>query len=295
MSLLSLISEKLTIYLGSFVLILGIVGGILNLLVFLSLKTFRQNSCAFYLIIMSISNVGQLISGLLTRLIINLTGIDWSLESVFYCKFRWYFIHICALVSFTCICLATIDQYLSTCSKLSWLNYSHIKYSQYFCLISTLFWLIYEIPSLILYNHVSSPTNRPISCSVTNLIYQRYNTFVYLLVLTGILPIIITILFGSLAYRNIQQIPFRTIPIVRRELDKQLTVMVLIQVIFNFFDIVPFLIVTIYSHLTKGSNTPTVAQQIELITAISTCLYYSYFAVRKICFAFFQTRYFRIF
>ena len=42
---------------------LGVIGGCLNVIIFLSLKTFRQNSCAFYLIVMSFVNIGQLFSG----------------------------------------------------------------------------------------------------------------------------------------------------------------------------------------------------------------------------------------
>ena len=42
-----------------------------------------------------------------------------------------------------------------------------------------------------------------------------------------------------MAYRNIQRISHRTAPLVRRELDKQLTTMVLVQVVINFFTNVP--------------------------------------------------------
>jgi hypothetical protein len=49
-------SEQMVIYVGIFFFIAGSIGGPLVLIVFLSLKTFRQSSCAFYLIIMSIVN-----------------------------------------------------------------------------------------------------------------------------------------------------------------------------------------------------------------------------------------------
>ncbi|CAF3748822.1 unnamed protein product [Rotaria sp. Silwood1] len=80
-----------------------------------------------------------------------------------------------------------------------------------------------------------------------------------------------------MAYRNIKEINYRTVPLVRRELDKQLTTMVLIQVIYTFFSILPSMI--IYLILAYGNIQDLVLiAQLRLIYAIMTCLYYSYFA-----------------
>ncbi len=45
--------------------------------------------------------------------------------------------------------------------------------------------------------------------------------------------IFISVSFGTSAYHNIKSIPHRTAPLIGRELDKQLTATVLVQVIFN--------------------------------------------------------------
>jgi hypothetical protein len=108
------ISEQVTIYLGISIVI---VGGLLNTIVFLSLQTFRQSPCALYLTVASIVNIGQLLTGLFSRVMISGFEIDWTLILLFYCKFRLSFYQICALVSLTYMCLASIDQYLATCSK----------------------------------------------------------------------------------------------------------------------------------------------------------------------------------
>jgi len=47
---------------------------------------------------------------------------------------------------------------------------------------------------------------------------------------------------SAIAYRNIKQILYRTVPLVRRELDKQMTTIVLVQVIFNVIAITPCII-----------------------------------------------------
>ena len=75
----SAIAQKLNIYFGSFLFFTGVAGGVLNIVVFLSLQTFRENSCAFYLTIMSFVNLGQLLTGLLTRIVISGFDIDWTL------------------------------------------------------------------------------------------------------------------------------------------------------------------------------------------------------------------------
>jgi len=73
---LDFIAKEVSFHFGLPVLIGGTIGNILNIIVFLSLRTFRQNSCAFYLTIMSIVNIGQLTTGLLARIMITGFGID---------------------------------------------------------------------------------------------------------------------------------------------------------------------------------------------------------------------------
>jgi hypothetical protein len=76
MSSLAFTKQKITVYLGTFILITGVLGGLLTTIVFLSLQTFRQSSCAFYLTVMSIVNVGELIAGQFTRILISGFNID---------------------------------------------------------------------------------------------------------------------------------------------------------------------------------------------------------------------------
>ncbi len=71
-------------------------------------------------------------------------------------------------------------------------------------LILILIWIFHEIPPLILFNIVQLSNSNKTMCINTNNIYQQYVTYVYLLILTGILPMFINFLFGSLAYRNVR-------------------------------------------------------------------------------------------
>ncbi|CAF4247742.1 unnamed protein product, partial [Adineta steineri] len=125
-SVFGYLGNQITIYLGTVSLIAGVIGGLLSIIIFLSLRTFRQSSCAFYLTIMSIFNIGQMLIGLLAVIMINGFNVDWSQSPLFYCKFRYYSYQVCALTSMTCICLATIDQYFATCSRQRWQQWCNI-------------------------------------------------------------------------------------------------------------------------------------------------------------------------
>jgi hypothetical protein len=167
--------KQITIYLDTLTLIAGVIGGFLIIVVFLSLRTFRQNPCTFYLTTMSIVNIGQMLTGLLSRIIMT-TGfdIDWSQTSLFFYKFRYYCFNVCALISMTCTCLATIDQYLATCSCPRWQQWSNIKLAHRLVIIWIMIWILHNIPYLIYYDHVQSSTTDKVTCINTNNIFVQY-------------------------------------------------------------------------------------------------------------------------
>jgi hypothetical protein len=267
------------IYCGIPVLITGLLGGILNTMVFLSLKTFRQSSCAFYLTILSIVNIAQLITGLFTRIMISGFGIDWTQVSLFYCKFRTFIFQTATTISFTCICLATIDQYLATCTRRQWQQWSNIKIARRIMIIAILIAFIEQIPCLIFYDLVKSPGTNISTCTITSDSFVQFNTYFNHLILGNIIPYLITFSFGLMAYHNIQEIAYRTVPLVRRELDKQITVMVLVQVVLNFFTIVPFIIVNTLAFNTSILQDPVIVARVQIVGSVTVCLYYLFFAV----------------
>ncbi|CAF3712729.1 unnamed protein product [Rotaria sordida] len=272
------LSQQVVIYMNIPVLIVGVIGGIFNLIVFLSFKTFRQNSCSFYLMIMSWVNIGQLLTGNFTRIMGGGYNIDWTQNSLFYCKIRWYFIQLFILTSYACLCFATIDQYLATSSRYRWQQWSNIKLAYYLCSASFIFAMLHGIPSIIFYNYGYSIVTGQRVCTITNSNYQQYKTYGYFLILTGFLPIFITVLFGSLAYRNVQQIAYRTVPLVRRELDKQLTTMVLVQVVYSLIVIMPYTICLSVTTMLNLRNDPVIVAKLQFIEALAGAFYYSYFA-----------------
>jgi len=275
----SFATKQINLYFGASVLVAGVVGSLLNTLVFLSLKTFRQSSCAFYLIIMSIFNVFNLIFGVLPIVLSAVSLPDGTLASVAYCKFRAYFLVACLQTSMTCLCLATIDQYCATCSRPRFQQWCNIKLAQRIVIINITIWMIHEIPYLLFYNIIVSPTTNQLSCTDTNHIFEQYRIYFIILVLIGYLPVVVVALFGLMAYRNLQQIAYRTVPLVRRRLDKQITVMVLVQVVVNVFTQLPYTTVGAISLNESLTANPVFQAKIQFAIIITRILAYVTYAV----------------
>lgn len=89
----------------------------------------------------------------------------------------------------------------------------------------------------------------------------------------GVLPLTLMGLFGLLAYHNVRSLAYRTIPLVRRELDKQITKMVLVQVIYNIIVTSPYVIATIAGFIFPMND------QIPFVKTIFITLQNFYFAV----------------
>jgi hypothetical protein len=230
---------------------------------------------------MSVADVAYLVVGLLTYIMINGFNIDWTQQSRFYCIFRQGFNQVCLLIAFTCLCLATIDQFLATCSSTRWQQLCNIKLARRLCLIFSFLWFIYGIAFFISYDLVPNPSTGYLGCTIINGIFQQYYKTFHVLVLVGVLPISITVLFGCLAYRNVKQLSYQAVPLVRRELDKQLTVMVLIQVVFNFFAITPYTIINAIILNPQATADPIENAIISCARIISIILLYSCCAVSK--------------
>ena len=227
----------------------------------------------FFLTVMSVVCIGNLITGLLTTILSSGFGYDLTLASTGYCKFRWYLLQFCTLTTFTCVSLATIDQFLATCPRPRWQQWCNIKYARRILMVFIFLWCLHGIPFLIFYDINGT------SCSQKNSIFSGYLTYFYLPILISALPISITVLFGILAYLNTQQLAHRTVPLVRRELDKQLTIMVLTQVIFNFFAVTPYTILTVSTLIIGPIQDPFITAQIALTKTSFNILYYFFYAV----------------
>ena len=112
------------------------------------------------------------------------------------------------------MCLATIDQFLATCSNPRWHRWNNIRFARYMVIGAVIVWFLVEIPFILYYDHIVSASTGTLSCAITNADFQEYYNLFHRPVLASILPVIIMALFGILAYRNVQNIAYRTVPLV---------------------------------------------------------------------------------
>ena len=258
----------MNIYVALFIYVSGIIGALLNIAIFTSLKTFRQTSCGFYLTVTSVFNLGQAVFALTTRILdagfaINLTNVSWS------CKCRTYCAQSCVLLSLTSMSLVTIDQFFSLTRFRQW---SSVRLAHRHILVACCVWLIHGISALIFWD---APFG---VCTLFNTGYKRYISYFYLPVLLGGLPICVMMVFALLSFYKIRTTLGRDMTVVRLSHQRQLTAMALSQVMLIVFVSIPYTIFNIYD-LNTVLTTPDAAARHRLTGTVTVLLYYAHFAV----------------
>ncbi|CAF1489317.1 unnamed protein product [Adineta ricciae] len=247
---------------------LSFMSELLTITIFLSLKTFRQNSCAFYLLSMSSFNFIRLIISTTLVVISMAFTINWTSLIVFYCQIRSLVALSCLINAVTLLCLAVIDQYLATCARQQWQQWSNIKVAHRLTILVSVIWFCHGILYVIYFRQLS-PINTAICISVDP-VFLQYHIYGYFLTLTNLFPLV-AVIFGLMAYRNTRTLTTRTNPLVRHELDKQLTIMVLVEICVYAFTQIPYSITNGFLLLNTNRD-PVFIAQWNLINAVTLTL-----------------------
>jgi hypothetical protein len=238
---LSYIGRQLNIYVGSFFLLTGLVGNRMNIFIFSSVRSYRTTPCTFYFLIGSIVNFIYIIINLIIRIVSAGFGIDLVRTSLIWCRIRAFIIGSLSPISFTCSCLATIDQFLITSQNVSLRDYSSIKSAQRIVIIIIIIWCLHGIPVFLFYNIPPFTYG----CASTNRVYAGYVPIFVSVVICAI-PVFIIIVFGYLTYLNIRL----TRGLIERHTDRQVTKMTLIQAILVVISMSPSGIYDTYLYIT---------------------------------------------
>jgi hypothetical protein len=112
-------------------------------------------------------------------------------------------------------------------------------------------------------------------CTIYNVAFSRFYSFFHYITVNGIIPICTSSIFSLLAYRNVRRIVQLRMPVTRRKLDKQLTAMVLINVVILFITILPSIIFRIYIlNITVDPNDSIRIAINQLISNVAYALFY---------------------
>ena len=235
--------QQYTIYVGSFLLLMGTVGNVLNVFIFVSVRTYRTTPCTFYFLVGLTHDIGQLLINLTTRIISAGYGVNITGTLTIWCKARFFLICAFATVSLTCSCLAVVDQFLATSRSARLRAWSKIHLAHRIATgVLIIGWLV-SIPWLI-YQDISLSSHLCVITSAT------LNTFlpIYSLVFFSTIPVLVMVTFGCLTYRNIRQ----TTALNLQGADRQLARMICVQVILVAVFEIPYGIFNAYSLSTAG-------------------------------------------
>ena len=126
---------------------------------------------------------------------------------------------------------------LSTSHRYSLRRLSTLKSARQLIFLNIVIWSLRGIPTLIFFEIRPS-----LGCSISNQFYARYYSIDYFYILLGFLSMSLMIIFSLIAFRNVRKIIRSQISCERRRLDRQLTAMVLIRVVFVIPLTLPYVI-----------------------------------------------------
>jgi hypothetical protein len=270
------ISKKYAFYSNICILTIGLISNLSLILVFVTLRTFRGNQCAFFFTVESIANIGVLLSNLPTSISTYVNNQDPTITSIVLCKIRNAISQICGLCSLFTVCFLTFDQFMSTNPRPSWRQISTLKLARRLTLFNVCFFVLHSTIFLIFTKIGSSA-----GCAIYNTVIDAYFTFFYYPILSSAIPILVTISFSLLAYRNVRRILRRQTTMVRRRLDRQLTAMVLARVLCLILLGLPYIIYSLCRlNVNMTGNNKLGGAIVSLIAQIIYSLLYMNFAVK---------------
>ena len=188
--------------------ILGILGNLLNLLVFAS-RTFRRQSSSLYLMSISVNNVAMFAIGLSTRILDE--GFQLRLfgdTSDVYCKMRTFLVYSLFAISNWLLVCASLDRFFSTSSSaLTRQRFCSTRMASRFIGVTVAVCLFAHSHLLVFYHYsfkfdLSDPLSS--SCTVNNAGYHLFFAF-FILVFYSLLPPLLMGLIGTLTLNHIRK------------------------------------------------------------------------------------------
>lgn len=246
--MLDLISTIFSRYCQILLCIFGVIGLILNTIIF-TRKIFRQNSCVHYFLASTIANYFVVFFVLPSRVLSDGFDIDPGRYSLFYCKIRFYTYFTAKSLSSWFIVLACFDRKMSSSDDAHRRAFARVIVSRWMIFITTLVGLLFYSHVLIFYEIDSNQR-----CDARPGAYRLFNDVVYLIGYS-LAPPSLMLLFGVWTIANTRRLR-RIVPRFGRRLaslnhrDHTLMLMLFLQVILITITAVPHAIQKLYSTLT---------------------------------------------
>jgi hypothetical protein len=211
-STLTTIQTQLNNYGYPIFMILGNIGNVFIIRLF---SQQRQNACSLYLISAAVVNILYLtFTGFVQ--IFPIYYADGTIRAIISCKIYAYVINVIGQMAKTLLVLACIDRFLVTNERVNFRLFSKPKQAKYLIVFSIIFWLLFTI-------HI--PITRTIvngQCGVFGIYSTIYS--VYAIIFVGLIPPIISGIFGYLTYHNMRQRHARIQPVLKNLSDANISI-----------------------------------------------------------------------
>lgn len=246
------------------IFVLGTIGNLFSIIAFCG-RTLRKNPCASYLFSLAITNLNNMIFGLLLNYLNDAHGIDLITASLAFCRIRFLILHCSLVLSTWFIILAGFDRYFISSPNVHRRNHSSLKNARIEIIVAILI-------SFILYAHILGlftivQTTPKATCYAQPGAYRVFYDFLFFATYSFTPPLIM-IAVGLATLYNTRQV-HRQIGITIHEAptepntsanrinqlhrrDRQFVKMLLIQLTFTVFLTLPIAIQKLYATFTDS-------------------------------------------
>ena len=228
----------------------GTFGNIFNIIVF-TRRSLRTNPCSMYFLASSVANCFVMYVALLTRYLASSWSIDPSATNMAWCKIRYFLIYPPLSLVLWFIVLASIDRFLSSSHNIQHRQFSTLPIARKIILLTTVLMFFINIHVLVF-----ARTEMIGGIATCTILPNEYLIFfnIFVPIVSCILPLIIMGIFGILTILNVRSIRNRVAAqdtyaqhARLRSNDRQLVIMLLVQVFVTTLVVAPWASVNMFS------------------------------------------------
>lgn len=276
------ISRKLMIIAGIIMIIFGLLGNILNILVFTDWsqirgganrqrKNHRHSNSPLYLCASSIANLVVISYSLITRILFD--GYQYQVTKgnmLFLCKLRYYCLHTFDTISWMCLCMGILDRYLISSREVRLRQLSHTRKQTKLIIFFIICSIgIHSIPLAIYYDASSLG-----QCIIYSNVYLFYYRYIFQIALHGIIPIISFSILGYFTFKQLKIIRTRPSLVKNINVDRQLSRMFLLASLTIVLSAIPYTVESIY-YLIFADSSQQQTPYVFLFHILSSLLFYT--------------------
>ena len=255
MASLDYIGQQFAAFTGLLIFLTGLLGSILQMIIFITTSTYRRTPCVFYFFIAALHDCGQLFVSLGPYVVTSFLGLDINRISFTWCRIRFFLTTAFSAIPLSCVCLATIDQFLGTCATVRLRRWSSMKVARWTSFCVMVFWWVHG--ALWIFFRELSPVTQ--SCVYNSRPFIVYNIF-FIFFILATLHVTIMLIFACLCYRNIR----KTVNSARLQIDRQMIRMVYTQAALTLIGLTPYGIFAGYLLITIDVSKPKDRTNMEL-------------------------------